>query len=198
MTQITKSYKDARRDGDMHYFTGKACVRGHVALRRTSTRACVLCAREATKNWRDANLARSSELRKAAYRKDAERQRERSLKWYHENGDKARERMRDAAKSDPARRLARFREWAAENKGRIAAHAMKRHAAKLKRTPRWANLAAIAAFYEACPVGMQVDHVIPLQGRLVSGLHVLNNLQYLAKTDNIAKGNKFDPWTFIA
>lgn len=63
---------------------------------------------------------------------------------------------------------------------------------KLHRTPVWADLSLIKKFYEECPVGMHVDHVIPLQGEKVSGLHVLENLQYLSQHDNCAKHNKFD------
>lgn len=58
-------------------------------------------------------------------------------------------------------------------------------------TPSWANVSAMNDFYSNCPEGYQVDHIIPLQGELVSGLHVETNLQYLTKADNIAKGNTF-------
>lgn len=67
----------------------------------------------------------------------------------------------------------------------------KRQAAKQQRTPVWADVAAMAAFYVACPIGQVVDHVIPLRGKLVSGLHVLENLQYLTKLDNLKKGNSY-------
>lgn len=59
------------------------------------------------------------------------------------------------------------------------------------RTPSWACLDTIEKFYINCPKGYHVDHVIPLQGKLVSGLHIESNLQYLPAKDNLAKGNKF-------
>lgn len=69
-------------------------------------------------------------------------------------------------------------------------------ASKLQRTPKWlseAELANISKFYNGCPVGYHVDHIIPLQGDLVSGLHVLSNLQYLTVSENCSKQNKFTP-----
>jgi len=65
------------------------------------------------------------------------------------------------------------------------------NAAKADRTPSWANLQAIKEFYEKCPLGYQVDHILPLRGKYVSGLHVLQNLQYLTATENQIKSNKF-------
>jgi len=64
-------------------------------------------------------------------------------------------------------------------------------ASKLHRTPGWADLIAIKQFYANCPNNMAVDHIIPLQGKSVSGLHVENNLQYLSPADNSAKYNKY-------
>lgn len=62
----------------------------------------------------------------------------------------------------------------------------------IRRTPKWADLEAIKEYYKNCKEGYHVDHIIPLQGKLVSGLHVENNLQYLTAYDNLSKGNKFD------
>ena len=75
--------------------------------------------------------------------------------------------------------------------GKTAASARYR-AAKLNRTPVWSELDLIKEFYRNCPVGSEVDHVLPLQGKLVSGLHVIDNLQYLTVAENRSKSNKFE------
>lgn len=64
-------------------------------------------------------------------------------------------------------------------------------ARKRGATPSWAELEAIKDLYLNCPKGFQVDHVIPLAGSAVCGLHVLSNLQYLTKEDNLIKKNSF-------
>lgn len=60
-----------------------------------------------------------------------------------------------------------------------------------ERTPEWSELDLIADFYSRCPDGYHVDHIIPLRGKLASGLHVLSNLQYLTALDNRVKSNKY-------
>lgn len=67
-----------------------------------------------------------------------------------------------------------------------------------ERTPKWANTAQIFSIYKLArkiskETGKQhhVDHIIPLKGKTVSGLHVENNLQILTQYENISKGNKF-------
>lgn len=62
---------------------------------------------------------------------------------------------------------------------------------KINRTMSWSDLESIKIFYNKCPTGHHVDHIIPLNGKLVSGLHVLNNLQYLVAADNCSKSNKY-------
>lgn len=65
---------------------------------------------------------------------------------------------------------------------------------KLQRTPSWAhNDPRIAAlFAEAQLKGLQVNHILPLKGKFVSGLHVFENLQLLDKSQNSSKGNRID------
>lgn len=60
----------------------------------------------------------------------------------------------------------------------------------VQRTPKWADLVSIRTKYINCPKGMHVDHIIPLRGKYVSGLHVVDNLQYLTPEENLLKSNK--------
>lgn len=82
-----------------------------------------------------------------------------------------------------------------------ASHA-KRRAAKLKRRPPWANDSKMRAKYTESHrmetetgVKHQVDHTIPLQGVLVSGLDWEGNLQVITAAENTSKSNHYDPWT---
>lgn len=81
--------------------------------------------------------------------------------------------------------------WQKDNRGKANSHSAKRRSKKLQATPPWSDLAAVQEFYTNCPPGMHVDHIIPLQGRKVSGLHLLDNLQYLTAFENLSKSNSF-------
>lgn len=56
-----------------------------------------------------------------------------------------------------------------------------------------AELAEIQGMYDFCNIfkGYEVDHIIPLNGKLVSGLHVLSNLQVLPISENRSKSNYY-------
>jgi hypothetical protein len=70
-----------------------------------------------------------------------------------------------------------------------------RRATKLNATPSWLTSEQkqqIKEIYNNCPTGFHVDHIIPLQGQKVRGLHVPWNLQILPEKLNLIKGNKVE------
>lgn len=81
-------------------------------------------------------------------------------------------------------------EWCKRYPERSNALSARKRAAKLQRTPPWADAKAIQEVYaQASAQGLVVDHVYPLQGKLVSGLHVHTNLQLLTAVENGRKYN---------
>jgi len=83
------------------------------------------------------------------------------------------------------------KKWLKNNPEKNKANTANYRAAKLNRTPIWADLNKIKEIYKNCPEGYHVDHIIPLQGEIISGLHIETNLQYLTETENLRKGNKW-------
>ena len=97
-------------------------------------------------------------------------------------------------------RLAQKREYRQSNKGKINALVAARKKIIKQRTPKWATkeeLWLIKEAYELAALrtkmfgfSWHVDHVLPLQGETVSGLHVPTNLQVIPWLDNVQKKNK--------
>jgi hypothetical protein len=123
----------------------------------------------------------------AEYQRNKEVRQAQALKYYYANHEKAKELQLVRQKT----RLPQ-----------IAAYEAARRALKLQRTPKWLTeidkeriqneykLAALQAKITGKP--WHVDHIIPLQGDLVSGLHVPSNLMAMLGSDNISKHNNFE------
>lgn len=92
-------------------------------------------------------------------------------------------------------------EWAKRNKAAGAARTARYNSAKLQRCPKWLTqdqLNEIKYTYDkaqelttASGAKYSVDHIVPLQGEIVSGLHVPWNLQVIPLIENCLKRNKF-------
>lgn len=75
----------------------------------------------------------------------------------------------------------------------------KRRAAKRNALPAWADRDAIRSIYEEAKAKIKatgqswhVDHIIPLSGKFVCGLHVPANLRIIPGADNLRKSNKYE------
>jgi hypothetical protein len=88
------------------------------------------------------------------------------------------------------------RRWAELNKHVSMEVVRRRQANKIRATPAWANHKAMQEFYrrarrlsEEIGSAHDVDHIVPLQGKTVCGLHCEANLQVLPRTENRRKHN---------
>ena len=119
---------------------------------------------------------------------NAEKVRAASRKWAEENKDKQRAYVLTNKLSVQRTRAA----WKKANPHKLAEYKAARRAAELNAMPAWADREQIKAVYRtAKELGLEVDHVIPLRGKTVSGLHVAENLQPLGSTENKRKGNSY-------
>lgn len=124
---------------------------------------------------------RSREYNRKWRERNRESERARHLQYHADNLDKERERKLKYQKDYPAK---------------AAAIAASRRAAKLQRTPIWADKDEIKLIYKQAAslqkllgTPLHVDHIIPLQGKNVSGLHVADNLQIIGAKANMSKSN---------
>ena len=89
-----------------------------------------------------------------------------------------------------------FAKWAKENAHKKRESRAKRRAVLLKATPKWADTNSIKLLYKEADsiskfanIKFEVDHIIPLQGKNVCGLHVLDNLRIISLVENRKKAN---------
>jgi hypothetical protein len=87
--------------------------------------------------------------------------------------------------------------YARANKEKIVAAVRRRQLAKQRAMPAWVNQADLRLFYETSArltretgVRHHVDHIVPIRGKTVCGLHVPWNLQVLTEAENCRKANK--------
>jgi hypothetical protein len=191
---ITRS--QAKESGLKTYFTGKPCPRGHVAYRKTFSGSCVECSNESTKEWRSRSECHMANYGKSYRQRRGEdllaRKREYQRKWNAENKD---EKSRRDSEYERVKRESGDVRFLASRK----AISKKYETSKMKAMPAWADNEAIqdmyflAQVFRRVGVNMHVDHIVPLQGKKVCGLHTHHNLQLLAGPVNQSKSNRYWP-----
>jgi len=157
---------------------------------------------EYTKEYREKHKEHRKQIHKEWYAKNKESVKKRATQWRKENRDKANESTLAHYYRNKERRQEQHKAWAQANKGKVTARVRKYEIAKLNRTPQWLSkddLWIIEEIYDLSykrtkmtGIKWHVDHIIPLQGKLISGLHVPANLQVIPAIINMGKGNKFN------
>ena len=172
--------------------------------------------------WRAANPDRNKQISRNFRAKNIEKARRKTREWQIKNPEKARaatarwksnniDRVRSSrniwmanSPEQKQKMQARVTKWKAENPekyrelmGRMAA---KRRMAEKRATPIWydqeqaARIYALAAeITESTGIPHQVDHVIPLRSKWVSGLHWHGNMEVITANENHKKNNRHWP-----
>lgn len=133
--------------------------------------------------WSAANPEKVKAAKKKYVEKNKEVCKERIDAWMEQNKERMKQLRRD---------------WRLKNMHKERAYVRKRQAAKLQRTPNWLTKddnwlmeeAYALAVLRSKMFGFQwdVDHILPLQGQTVSGLHMPWNLQVIPAVINSSKG----------
>lgn len=164
---------------------------------------CKDCCKATTKKYREADKDKYYGAAKKWAKENPKRVREAKRKRYLEHREEILQQKKEYYKDNREAILEYKKTYGQVNRGKRNAIEARRHAEKLKRTPDWLtkdHLSEIESFYwlardlfKIIGERYHVDHIVPLQGENVSGLHVPWNLQVLPADLNIAKGNKYDP-----
>jgi hypothetical protein len=141
----------------------------------------------ANAKWRNANI---------------EKARKSWAAWAKANPEKIKANTAERYKNNPDKQKAASAAWDKANPGKATAKSNKRRSAKLQRTPAWLtpfDLLKIKCIYQVAAMRTResgevwhVDHIIPLQGKNVSGLHVPSNLQIIRGVENLKKNAQFN------
>ena len=177
------------------------------------------CCKECNASYHSQNLVRIRQ-RKKAYREankvairaqqtkwrenNYAQEKRRVDAWRSQNHTRVleRQRARRAARAEGlARYYARYQPaYKNAHRAEYSAHAARRRASKLQATPAWANDFFIQEIYALAQlrtkltgVKHHVDHIVPLQSKLVCGLHVEYNLAVIPARDNLHKSNRSWP-----
>lgn len=189
-----KTRKEAKAKGAKYYFTGEPCKNGHVALRKTKG-ACVECLKH---EWKEAAIKRADYYTEYNKREEVKAKKN---QWYIENKDK----VIAAAKSQSLDQKRSYQKaWKERNPIWTRADNKARRRRHRQATPPWLTRkqkSEIRQIYQIAITMTQttgeqyvVDHIVPLRGEDVCGLHVPWNLRIITQAENLEKSNKLvDP-----
>jgi len=186
------SRKQAKIEGKTQYFTGHPCKYGHIDTRFVAGGTCRSCNQQTKKT----DKSKQSYRRYRKQHKD--KVNKRSIAYYHSSLAPKIKKLRN---ENPEEGYKNQRNWEKRHPGRKRAITAARQIAILQATPKWYKYEkkAIADLYEQSSLLTKqtgklytVDHIVPIQGKKVCGLHTLCNLRIITGKENFSKNNKFD------
>lgn len=158
--------------------------------------------KDCQKVYRESNKERRRELWSSWYHSNRVRHLTNGKAWRSNNRERSREYYQENSTKILERRRSYQQEYYQSNKHVFTARNNRRRASELSATPPWISLEQLKDMknlYRVCrniseSTGKQhhVDHIVPLKGENVCGLHVPWNLRIIPAKMNLSKGNRLD------
>ena len=156
---------------------------------------CKSCKEVAQKKWRLANDRSAYQKQYRADNRDTLL--EGKKEWYNDNKERQLANMAAWVKNNRAAFKVIQNRYIGNNRGKFADKEARRRSLKLSAMPKWLNHAEVVEieymymYNQIMPGNWEVDHIVPLQGESICGLHIPENLQILSAKENRMKSNKF-------
>ena len=152
--------------------------------------------REYQRQYRTRNREATRQRNREWYAKNKDQVYATTLEWRARNADKLQEYLRRYRQENSEAARRRSREWYARNPEKVYEKSAAERAVRARATPPWVDRKALLAVYTIAKAlrragrDVHVDHIVPINGRHVCGLHVPWNLQIIPASENVRKGNK--------
>lgn len=172
---------ESAKAGQKYYFTGVPCTHGHVSLRYTKSNACLDCQTEACRKY-------NAEKRVIKAPDQETKDRKKLSRWLkrQDNLEEARRKDREAAQ-----------EWRKKNPGKYSEYNAPYRSNRKEATPAWLSkehkeemknlVRERRRLTELTGTVHEVDHIYPVKGKTVCGLHVPWNMRVITKSENAVK-----------
>lgn len=185
-TKLPKSRAEAKASGAKFYFTGVACVRGHIAPRKTKG-SCIECVKE---DWVIDNERRKNRPKSDAAKAAGQR-------YYAKNKELVKARANARPVEERRQHRQKHRQNNPDTYKALVSVRKRRHR---EATPKWITAAQKLEMRQLYLTAMKltkvtgvrhvVDHIVPLISSVVCGLHVPWNLRVITQDENLKKSNK--------
>jgi hypothetical protein len=216
MNLITR--KEAKAQGAKRYFTGLLCKHGHISARYVSTHQCCSCVTASRPEYipvvSSVHPRTTAKLEnKVTYNTGIPCSREHMVDRYTSSGwclmcfknyyatEEQQLKKHQYRNNNTDKKAAYDKEFDKSHKAYRSALKSSNRAKRIQRLVSWDNELTTFVFEEAvrlCDLrkkatgySWHVDHVVPLNGRRVSGLHVWNNFAVIPAAQNMSKGNRY-------
>jgi 16S rRNA C1402 (ribose-2'-O) methylase RsmI len=163
--------------------------------------SCKLCFKIYKKNYTELNVDLNKKHQKTYREKNKEKIKKYRDEYVLKNYEKVKEAKKNYILNNKEKYKQIIKEYKQKNKHAILYNTQYSKARKLKRTPKWLSkndIWLIKEIYDLSRLRTKlfgfkwnVDHIIPMNGKNVSGLHVPQNLRVIPEFLNLKKSNKF-------